>query len=59
VVSLPYPAAVLVYGGEDAMPDSDADKAGAFMTKVLQKIEDVILKEVELFERSFGVMEEK
>ncbi len=59
VVSLPYPTAMLVYEGEDSIPDFDQDKARAFMEKVLDRIESVLRREVELFQRSFGGSEEK
>jgi creatinine amidohydrolase len=54
VVSLPCPAAMLVYEEGDASPDFDHHKAEIFRDKVLDKIETVLRHEAELFDKSFG-----
>lgn len=54
VQAAPYSAAIIAFEAGDPKPDFDADKAKVYMTKVLDKVESVIRKETELFERSFG-----
>jgi creatinine amidohydrolase len=54
VVSLPYPASMLVYSEGNATPDFDPEKARVFMDKVLDNIEMILSEEVKLFERTFG-----
>ncbi len=58
VISAPYSAAVLLYGEGDGAPDFDVEKAKAFMNKVIDRIATVLKKEVELFDRSFGNLED-
>jgi len=54
IVSLPYPMAMLLYDEGDATPDFDVEKASKFMGMVIDKIENILLSEIELFEKSFG-----
>ncbi len=54
IVTAPYSAAMLVYEDGDSTPDFDRKKAIDFMNKVIDRIQALVIKEVDLFERSFG-----
>jgi creatinine amidohydrolase len=58
IVSMPYSSAMLVYDEGDATPDFDRDKATGYMNMVIERIKDILLREVELFESSFGPKKE-
>jgi len=53
VVSVPYSAAMLYYDENDAAPDFDSEKAKNYMNKVLDRIETIVLGEIEQFMNSF------
>ena len=57
VTSAPYSAAMLVYEDGDASPDFDKSKADRFTGQLLEKLESIIRKEVELFDKSFRDLE--
>jgi len=53
VISVPYSAAMLYYGENDAAPDFDPEKAKTYINKVLDRMESIILGETERFKNSF------
>ena len=59
IVTAPYSAPMLVYEDGDATPDFNREKAKAYIEKVITRIKDILLKEINLFERSFHTREDE